>query len=132
MFKSIFEKQFNITLRGDIVRGMGLHDFYTTMQVLLQMSDRVNMADFLLKSITFHGPSTRLSRFKCLAVFIHKIRDGVTKWILKKVAKKFIPHEIADRVDKRGFSAPVNLWFGWSKPGQYNRIYRETVLRIMR
>lgn len=117
--------------KGDIVRGMGLHDFYTTMQVLLQMSDRVNMAHSVENRSPFMDH--RLIAFAFQMPSSYKIRDGVTKWILKKVAKKFIPHEIADRVDKRGFSAPVNLWFGWSKPGQYNRsIYRETVLRDWR
>ena len=29
------------TVDGDIIHGMGMHDFYTTMQVLLQMSDRM-------------------------------------------------------------------------------------------
>jgi len=52
----------------------------------------------------------------------------VTKWILKKVASKFIPSEIVDRVDKRGFSAPLNIWFGWDKLGKYNRsMYKESV-----
>lgn len=104
---------------GDVVHCMGLNDFYTTMQVLLQMSDRLCMAfgvenrspflDYRLVQFGFSMPSK------------YKIRDGVTKWALKEVAKKFIPKEIIQRIDKRGFSAPVNRWFEWDKNGKYNR-----------
>ena len=37
------------------------------------------------------------------------------------MAKDIIPKEIAERVDKRGFSAPLNRWFGWDNQGKYNR-----------
>ena len=105
--------------KGDVVHGMGMNDFYSTMQVLLQMSDRLSMAfsrenrspflDHRLLEYAFRMPSK------------YKIREGRTKWILKKISKKFIPHQIADRVDKRGFSAPLNIWFGWESLGKYNR-----------
>ena len=115
-------------LKGDVVHSMGLHDFYTTMQVLLQMSDRVSMAfsvenrspflDYRLVQYVFSMPSS------------YKIHDGATKWILKRIARKFIPFEIADRMDKRGFSAPLNRWFGWDKHGQYDRsAYRNLALK---
>lgn len=103
----------------DVVHGMGLSDFYTSMQVLLQMSDRMSMAfsienrspflDYRLVQYAFSMPSK------------YKIKDGITKWILKDIARKFIPREIVDRVDKRGFSAPLNKWFGWDKSGKYDR-----------
>jgi len=45
------------------------------------------------------------------------------------VARKFIPKEICDRIDKRGFAAPVNKWFEWDKNGKYNRsAYKNMVL----
>ena len=106
-------------INSDYIHGMGIVDFYTTMQELLQFADRINMAfgvenrspflDYRLMQFAFSIPSK------------YKVRDGVTKWILKRVAKKFIPKEIADRVDKRGFSAPVNHWFNWGKNGKYDR-----------
>lgn len=108
----------------DVVHGMGLSDFYTSMQVLLQMADRMSMAfsienrspflDYRLVQYAFNMPSK------------YKIKDGVTKWILKDIARKFIPKEIVDRVDKRGFSAPLNRWFGWDRTGKYDRsVYRK-------
>lgn len=103
----------------DIVHFMGLNDFYSTMQVLLQMSDRLNMAF----SIENRSPflDYRLIQYAYSVSSKYKIKNGVTKWLLKEVSKKFIPKEIAERIDKRGFAAPVNKWFEWDKTGKYNR-----------
>ncbi len=110
----------------EAVHSMGLSDFYTTMQVLLQMSDRMCMAF----SIENRSPylDYRLVQYAFSLPAKYKIRDGITKWILKDVARKFVPKEIVDRIDKRGFSAPVNKWFGWDRHGKYNRgAYRRMV-----
>jgi len=122
---SMVEKYFALS-GDDVIHAMGLHDFYTTMQVLLQMSDRMSMAF----SIENRSPylDHRLVQFAYQMPSHYKIRDGKTKWILKKIAEKFVPVEIAQRIDKRGFSAPINIWYGWDKAGQYNRsIYRDMV-----
>ena len=114
-------------MEQDVVHLMGLNDLYSTMQVLLQMSDRMSMAfnienrspflDYRLVQYAFSMPSK------------YKIRHGITKWALKEVARRFIPESIVERVDKRGFSAPVNRWFKWDKTGKYDRSgYRKTVL----
>jgi asparagine synthase (glutamine-hydrolysing) len=111
---------------SDIVHAMGLNDFYSTMQVLLQMSDRLCMAF----SIENRSPflDYRLVQYGFSMPSHYKIRDGITKWALKEVAKKFIPKEIVQRIDKRGFSAPVNKWFEWDKAGKYDRsIYKKMV-----
>lgn len=111
----------------DIVHFMGLNDFYSTMQVLLQMSDRINMAH----SIENRSPflDYRLIQYAFSMQSKYKIKNGITKWALKEVAKKFIPIEICNRVDKRGFAAPVNKWFEWDKNGKYNRsAYKNLVL----
>jgi asparagine synthase (glutamine-hydrolysing) len=106
-------------MNGDVIHLMGLNDFYSTMQVLLQMADRISMAfgienrspflDYRLVQYAFSMPSQ------------YKIRNGTTKWVFKEVARKFIPTAIVDRIDKRGFSAPVNRWFEWDKKGKYDR-----------
>jgi len=111
----------------DVIHFMGLNDFYSTMQVLLQMSDRVNMAF----SIENRSPflDYRLIQYAYSMPSKYKIKDGITKWALKEVSKKFIPKVIAERVDKRGFSAPVNKWFEWDKNGKYNRsAYKNMIL----
>jgi len=114
--------------KGDIVHFMGMNDFYTTMQILLQMSDRINMAH----SIENRSPflDYRLIEFAFSMPSKYKIKDGITKWALKEVSKKFIPKQIAERIDKRGFSAPINRWFEWDKSGKYNRsAYKNMVLK---
>jgi len=109
-----FDKALN-----DVVHGMGIVDFYTTMQVLLQMEDRMCMAF----SVENRSPflDHRVIRYAFSMSSKYKIYNGCTKYIFKKVAKKIIPKPIAERIDKRGFSAPVNVWFGWDKDGKYDR-----------
>ena len=114
-------------MKDNYIHAMGVTDFYTTMQELLQFSDRMNMAF----SIENRSPflDYRLIQFAFSMPEKYKIKNGITKWILKRIAKKFIPKEIAERVDKRGFSAPINRWFGWDKNGKYDRsVYKRAVL----
>lgn len=112
---------------GDVIHLMGLNDFYSTMQVLLQMADRVSMAFSIENRAPFLD--YRLIQFAFSLPSHYKIKNGITKWALKEVAKRFIPKEIAERIDKRGFSAPVNKWFEWTKAGKYDRSgYRNAVL----
>lgn len=113
-------------INADVIHLMGLADFYTTMQVLLQMADRINMAHNIENRSPFLD--YRLVQFAFSIPSKYKIKDGVTKWLLKEVSKKFIPKEIPERIDKRGFSAPINKWFKWEKQGKYNRsAYRDMV-----
>ena len=90
------------------------------------MSDRINMAH----SIENRSPflDYRLIQYAFSMQSKYKIKNGITKWALKEVSKKFIPNEISNRTDKRGFSAPINRWFKWDKNGQYNRsAYRNMI-----
>lgn len=111
---------------GDVIHAMGINDFYSIMQVLLHMSDRLCMAF----SIENRSPflDYRVIQYGFSMHSKYKIKDGITKWALKEVAKKFISEEIVKRIDKRGFSAPVNRWFEWDKYGKYDRsLYRKLV-----
>lgn len=113
-------------MKYDYIHAMGAVDFYTSMQELLQFADRINMA----YSIENRSPflDHRLIQFAFSMPSKYKIKNGVTKWIIKRFAGKFIPRDIIERVDKRGFSAPVNQWFGWGTNGKYDRSeYRKLV-----
>jgi asparagine synthase (glutamine-hydrolysing) len=119
---------YSTKMKDDIVHFMGINDFYSTMQVLLQMGDRVNMAH----SIENRSPflDHRLIQYAFSMQSQYKIKNGITKWALKKVSEKFIPNEISARIDKRGFSAPINRWFKWDSNGKYNRsAYRDMVFK---
>jgi len=111
---------------GDVVHAMGAFDFYYTMQIMLQMSDRMSMAH----SVESRSPflDHRLIQYAFSMPAKYKINHGVTKEIIKDIAKQFIPASIAERKDKRGFVVPFNYWYGRFKNGKYDRtLYRDTV-----
>jgi asparagine synthase (glutamine-hydrolysing) len=109
-----------------VIHGMGLTDFYTSMQVLLTMADRMSMAFGIENRSPFLDH--RVMQYAFSMPEKYKIKDGTTKYIIKKIAEKFIPREIVERIDKRGFVAPLNMWFGWGKGGKYSRSeYRQSV-----
>lgn len=39
-----------------------------------------------------------------------KIKDGVSKYLLREAVKDKLPNEIYSRYDKKGFETPMNLW----------------------
>ncbi|MEX5631241.1 asparagine synthase (glutamine-hydrolyzing) [Parafrankia sp. FMc2] len=75
---------------------------------LLERGDRMTMAasvemrppllDHELVELAFRLPSTV------------KVRDGRGKWVLKEVARRYLPAEIVDR-PKVGFKVPLSDWF---------------------
>jgi asparagine synthase (glutamine-hydrolysing) len=40
-----------------------------------------------------------------------KIRDGVTKWLLRKAMKGILPEPTRTRIKKTGWNAPAHVWF---------------------
>jgi asparagine synthase (glutamine-hydrolysing) len=111
--------RFSEHCRNDIVTFMTLTDFYTTSQALFFLTDRL-CAHFSVNSFS-PFMDYRMVQFAFSLDSKLKIHEGTTKWILKKIAARRLPAKIVERKDKRGFSAPINHWFGWDKPGQYNR-----------
>ncbi len=80
------------------------------LQELLRYADRNSMA---------HGCEVRLPFLNHeLVEFIFslpstlKIRDGYSKWILRKSMEKILPAEITWRKDKVGFEPPQEKWMG--------------------
>ena len=109
----------------DEIDFMGLVDFYTTMQILLQMADRLSFANQIENRSPFLDH--RVLEFGFSLDKKYKINDYTTKYLLRKVASKFIPKEIVERVDKRGFSAPINRWF--SQDGYDRNFYKKLVFK---
>lgn len=115
--KKMVESHFNC-LNG-VVHGMGMTDLFTTLQIILHMSDRMSMAFGVENRAPFLDH--RLLAFGFGMPEKYKIKNNITKHIIKDIARKFVPVEIVDRKDKKGFMAPVNAWFGWGNNGKYDR-----------
>jgi asparagine synthase (glutamine-hydrolysing) len=95
--------------RGDVIRQMLLADLDSWLpDNLLERGDRMSMAaslelrppllDHRLVDLAFRMPSSL------------KVRRGTTKWLLKEVARRYLPAEIVDR-RKAGFRVPLGEWF---------------------
>ncbi|MGY4858308.1 asparagine synthase (glutamine-hydrolyzing) [Cryobacterium sp. AP23] len=94
---------------GDVIRQMLLADLDGWLpDNLLERGDRMSMAaslelrppllDHRLVDLAFRLPSSM------------KVRHGTTKWVLKEVARHYLPAEIVDR-KKAGFRVPLRDWF---------------------
>jgi asparagine synthase (glutamine-hydrolysing) len=95
--------------RGDIVRRMLYVDCHAWLaDNLLERGDRMSMAasielrppflDVDLVELAFGLPSSV------------KVRGGTGKWVVKEVARSYLPTEIVDR-KKVGFRVPLDEWF---------------------
>lgn len=95
--------------RGDSLRRMLYGDTCVWLaDNLLERGDRMSMAasletrppflDYRLVEFAFDLPSGV------------KTRGGTTKWVLKEVARKYLPNEVVDR-PKIGFKVPLDRWF---------------------
>lgn len=94
---------------GDLIRRMLASDVASWLpDNLLERGDRMSMAaslelrppflDHRLVELAFGLPSSV------------KVRGGTTKWIVKEVARRYLPGDIVDR-RKVGFRVPMDAWF---------------------
>ena len=93
----------------DVIGRMLRHDLVSWLpDNLLERGDRMSMAaslelrppllDHRLVELAFRLPSSV------------KVRRGTTKWVLKEVARRYLPAEVVDR-RKVGFRVPLDEWF---------------------
>jgi asparagine synthase (glutamine-hydrolysing) len=57
-----------------------------------------------------------------------RLRGFTTKWILKKAAEKWIPHDVIYR-RKRGLSVPIASWLNHGLKGEVDRLLDPSLLR---
>ncbi|WP_112277215.1 asparagine synthase (glutamine-hydrolyzing) [Lentzea terrae] len=95
--------------RGDALRRMLYADTHTWLaDNLLERGDRMSMAaslelrppflDHRVAELAFRLPSSV------------KVRGGMTKWVVKELARRHLPADVVDR-PKVGFKVPLDAWF---------------------
>ena len=103
----------------DLLAQMGIADMTITLPDLITMDDR-GCAHAGLES---RSPflDHRIAEYALRLPARMKIRDrDVTKWILREVAREFLPRDVVDRRDKLGMVSPVAIWLrrelkGWAE-----------------
>jgi asparagine synthase (glutamine-hydrolysing) len=84
-------------------------DLKEYLQGLLHVEDRASMA----ASIESRVPilDHRIVEFAASVPYKHKMRRGLTKYLLRQAAKGSVPDVILSRRDKMGFPTPIDIWF---------------------
>jgi asparagine synthase (glutamine-hydrolysing) len=82
--------------------------FATNLPALLHWEDRNSMAFSIESRVPYLDH--RVAVFLGALPLRQKIRDGVTKFILRKAVKGLIPESIRCRMDKMGFVTPEEAW----------------------
>lgn len=75
---------------------------------LLMRVDKLTMAHSIEARVPFLDHE--LVEFAMRLPTAYKLRDGVGKWLLKRVAENYLPSEVVHR-KKQGFGAPMETWF---------------------
>ena len=55
-----------------------------------------------------------------------KIKNGVTKYLLREATKKILPKETRNRVKKSGWNAPAHIWFNGKNSNLIDEILNST------
>jgi asparagine synthase (glutamine-hydrolysing) len=98
---------------------------HTNVQMLLHWEDRNSMAHSVEARVPFLD--YRLVEFALGLPDEFKIRDGVTKLVLRESMRSFLPERIRNRMDKLGFVTPEEVWLREQNPGGFRRALLEAV-----
>jgi asparagine synthase (glutamine-hydrolysing) len=84
-------------------------DLKEYLQGLLHVEDRASMA----ASVESRVPilDYRIVELASSMPYKYKMRDGLTKYVLRQAARGKVPAEILERKDKMGFPTPTDVWF---------------------
>ena len=87
---------------------------------ILYFNDMLSMAHSMEVRTPFLD--YRLAELACSIPGSLKIRDGKLKYILRKVAARYVPQEILDR-PKEGFVLPKNTWLREGMSGMLDDLF---------
>ncbi len=84
-------------------------DLKEYLQGLLHVEDRTSMA----ASIESRVPllDHRIVEMSASMPYKHKMRNGLTKYLLRQAVRGKVPESILARRDKMGFPTPIDIWF---------------------
>jgi asparagine synthase (glutamine-hydrolysing) len=86
------------------------NDYNGNLKSFLKCEDRCSMA-FGIESRVPFADDVELVDYIFSVEGTKKIKNGVSKYLLREAAKQYIPHKIYNRTDKIGFETPVSKWF---------------------
>jgi len=116
--KSIIEPHFNVF--SDVIQSMGYTELKVLLPTILHMSHQMsnafgieNRSPFLDQSIIEYAFSTPSHL---------KIRNGQTKWIIRKLAERYLPESVVNRAGKMGLIFPYGKWYpSTGSRGEFDR-----------
>lgn len=107
--KKFFAKYKEVLTHGFDLKKMQIMDIIGGhLSALLRYEDRNSMGASIESRVPYID-HILLEHSLSLAVR-EKINDGWTKYILRKVAQKYLPEEVVWRKHKLGFDAPESIW----------------------
>jgi asparagine synthase (glutamine-hydrolysing) len=102
------ELYYSTPTRFDLNGVLFFNSFVYGLEELLRLADRNSMAH--ATEVRLPYLDHKLVEFLFTLPPAFKIKDGWTKWLLRRSAEKKLPKSIAWRKDKVGFEPPQELW----------------------
>lgn len=106
--KKSFIKKFEENQELSLINQMLHFDIKFILPGLLQVEDRMSMANSIESRVPFLDQNV----FICSQNLEPNLKfgDGVLKYPLKQIAKKYLPQNVVERKEKMGFPVPFTEW----------------------
>jgi len=115
-----------IQRKPDSLREHTLKDlFETSLPMLLRYEDRNSMAHGVEARLPYLD--YRLFEFVLSQPIEFKIRNGLTKAMLRKSGEEYLPSEIKNRRDKMGFVTPEVSWFRNTQRDSFQKLFHSAL-----
>jgi asparagine synthase (glutamine-hydrolysing) len=123
-FDPVMDKVFNSYLKNRTYHDL----FRETMPCCVRAEDRHGAYFGLENSLPFLDH--KLVEFMFSMPSSWKIKNGVTKILLREAMKGVLPEETRARIKKMGWNAPAHIWFSKSFFGElFDLVHSETFMR---
>ena len=113
LFANKRNSYYSTPINFDLNSVLYFNTFVYGLEELLHLADRNSMAHSVEVRLPFLQHQLVEYLFQLPAHF--KIKEGWTKWILRKTAEPFLPQNIVWRKDKIGFEPPQKEWMQQQK-----------------